>query len=235
MGKIDGKKYLNHVAYDTVVFGFAQDRLQILLMEYHNTGLFALPGGFVGLDEDLDAAVKRGLFERTGLSNIYLEQFFTFGSARRNMTGEMEKILQANNLLHEDLHWMLGRFISVGYFALIDHTRVNLQPDILSDSCKWYNIHELPELIQDHNQIVKKAHNYLRNELDRRLPAFQLLGEKFSMNELQKVYEGILGEKLHRGSFQRKMLNLGNLTRHEKQFNGQAHKAPFLYSFIQKG
>ncbi len=71
--------YLPHIAYDSVIFGFAEDELKILLLEYHNTGLFALPGGFVRTDENLNDAVLRGLKERTGLSNIYLEQFYTFG------------------------------------------------------------------------------------------------------------------------------------------------------------
>ena len=75
--------YLPHIAYDSVIFGFSGEKLKILIMEYHNTGFFALPGGFVRMDEDLNDAVTRGLKERTGLDNIFLEQFYTFGSLRR--------------------------------------------------------------------------------------------------------------------------------------------------------
>ena len=82
-------QYLPHIAYDSVVFGFSGEKLKILIMEYHNTGWFALPGGFVKIDEPLDEAVKRGLKERTGLDEIYLEQFHTFGSLERANRGTL--------------------------------------------------------------------------------------------------------------------------------------------------
>lgn len=231
VGQIGNKLFLDNLAYDSVVFGFSGDKLKILIMEYHNTGLYALPGGFIPVDEDLNEAVKQGLKARTGLDNVYLEQFYTFGSASRNNTGEMAKILEANHLDHDDVSWILQRMVSVAYYALIDHRNVQPQPDALSDSCAWYELDMLPPLIQDHEKIVDKALETLRMNLDRKLEGVNLLPEKFTMNQLQKVYEAILSEKLHRGSFQRKILGLGILERHEKQFSGAAHKAPFLYSF----
>ena len=80
--------YLPHIAYDSVIFGFSGDELKILIMEYHNTGLFALPGGFLRTDENLDEAVRRGLEERTGLNHIYLEQFYTFGNSPASATSD---------------------------------------------------------------------------------------------------------------------------------------------------
>lgn len=201
-------------------------------MEYHNTGLYALPGGFVALDEDLNNAVLRGLRERTGLSDIYLEQFYTFGDVSRFKPEVMKTILEANS---EDpngrLHWLLERFISVGYYALINYKDVVPRPDALSDSCEWYPVNQLPALILDHNKIVAKAIQTLQENLDRKLARGNLLPEKFTMNELQRVYESILGTKLRRTSFQRKMLAADLLQRHEKKFSGKAHKAPYLYSF----
>ncbi len=231
VGQIGDQTFLNNLAYDSVIFGFSGDSLKILVMEYHNTGLFALPGGFINLEEDLDKAVKRGLKERTGLENIYLEQFYTFGNAKRNRTGEMETILKANHMEIETLRWILDRMVSVAYYALINIEEVTPAPDSLSDSCTWYEIDNLPPLIQDHTQIVEKALEVLKQNLDKKLEGVNLLPEKFTMNQLQKVYEAIMGEKLHRGAFQRKMLSLGSLVRHEKQFSGAAHKAPYLYSF----
>ncbi|MGR3811692.1 NUDIX hydrolase [Jiulongibacter sp. NS-SX5] len=231
MGVIGGNSHLNHLAYDCVIFGFSDGKLKILILEYFDTGLFALPGGFIRIDEDLDEAVKRGLSERTGLKDIYLEQFYTFGAARRNQTGEMAAILKANRSDLSKLGWILERMVSVGYYALINAEEVEPQPDSLSDSCKWYDIEDLPKLIQDHEEIVNKGLSVLQDNLDKKLQGVNLLPEKFTMNQLQKVYEAILGEKLHRGAFQRKMLGLGNLERHEKKFSGAAHKAPFLYSF----
>ncbi len=226
--------YLPHIAYDSVIIGFSGKDLKILIMEYHNTGLFALPGGFVKKDETLDDAVRRGLQERTGLKNIYLEQFHTFGSLERFKPEVMESILKANDRNTKNMQWLLDRFISVGYYALINYENVIPQPDALSDSCQWYSIKKLPKLILDHKLIVDTAIQTLRNNLDRKLVGGNLLPEKFTMKELQQVYEAILGTKMRRTSFQRKMLSSEILKRHEKRFSGKAHKAPYLYSFKKK-
>ncbi len=228
------KGYLPHIAYDSVIFGFSGEQLKILLMEYHNTGWLALPGGFVKKDENLNDAVKRGLKERTGLDNIYLEQFYTFGDVVRHQPEVMKTILEASNFSLEEYGWLLDRFISVAYYALINYEKVNPRPDVLADSIDWYDIDELPSLILHHEEIVKKALETLRLNLDRKLIGGNLLPPKFTMKELQKVYEAILGEPLRRTSFQRKMLSLGTLERHEKRYNGKAHKAPYLYSFIEQ-
>ena len=228
---MEEKTFLRHIAYDSVIFGFSGDKLKILIIKYHNTGLFALPGGFVRMDENLNDAVRRGLKERTGLDNIYLEQFYTFGDVARYKPEIMQTIMVANNQPQDELSWLLDRFISIAYYALINYNDVVPKPDALSDSCNWYDIGELPNLMLDHAIIVAKALQTLRDNLERKLVGINLLPTLFTMNELQKVYEAILGEKRHRGTFQRKMLSLNILQRHEKQFLGKAHKAPFLYSF----
>src|SRR6187431_632143 len=113
--------FLPHLAFDSVVFGFSDGELRILIMEYHNTGLFALPGGFIGAQENLNDAVMRGLKERTGLDNIYLEQFYTFGDISRFKPEAMRTILTANGEDPEGrLNWLLERFVSVAYYALIN-------------------------------------------------------------------------------------------------------------------
>lgn len=226
------KEYLPHIAYDSVIFGFSGDQLKILVMEYHNTGFFALPGGFVKPREDLNEAVKRGLKERTGLDKIYLEQFYTFGDYARYDPAVMQTILEANGYIVEDHQWLLDRFVTIAYYALINYKNVVPKPDNLSDSISWYPINEVPPLILDHNKIVHQALATLRENLERKLVGVNLLPSKFTMKELQKVYEAILGEKLRRTTFQRKMLSMGILERHEKRFSGKAHKAPYLYSFI---
>lgn len=226
------KAYLSHIAYDSVIFGFSAGELKILIMEYHNTGLFALPGGFVRTEENLNNAVLRGLSERTGLTNIYLEQFYTFGDVSRFKPEVMRTLLEANGVDADGAYrWMLERFITVAYYALINYKDVTPKPDALSDSCEWYPIKKLPKLIFDHKHIVDKAIQTLRDNLNRKLVGGNLLPKKFTMNELQKVYEAILGTKLRRTTFQRKMLAAEVLKRHEKHFSGKAHKAPYLYSF----
>ncbi len=234
MAPLSNKPYLPHIAYDSVIFGFSGDKLKILIMEYHNTGLFALPGGFVEWGENLNDAVIRGLRERTGLDQIYLEQFYTFGDAARWQPEVMHTILTANGLKPEDQAWMMDRFISVAYYALINYSEVSPQPDELSDSVAWYDLEALPPLILDHGVMVQKAQLTLQDNLDRKLVGMNLLPTHFTMKELQQLYEAVLGHPLRRSAFQRKMLSLGILKRHEKRFTGKAHKAPFVYSFEGK-
>lgn len=224
------EQYIPNLAYDSVIFGFSGEKLKILILEYHNLKIFALPGGFIKMDEPLDEAVKRGLSERTGLDEIYLEQFHTFGSLERFKPEIMRRILEEQGHFFED-HWLLGRFITIGYYALINYENVTPKPDDLSDSIGWYDYDQLPKLMMDHEEIVKKALEHLRTHLDHKLLSFNLLPDKFTMKDLQQVYEAILGEQQNRANFQRKMLSLGILERHEKLYSGGSHKAPFLYSF----
>jgi len=223
--------YLSHIAFDSVIFGFNGKDLKILVMQYHNTGLFALPGGFVRRNESLDDAVTKGVVERTGINNIYLEQFQTFGRLDRFDSKAMERILEMNGLNPKAHDWLLDRFISIAYYALINFEEVNPVPDALADSIDWYSFDELPPLMMDHGEIVQKALETLRANLDSKLLGMNLLPEKFTMKELQSVYENIMGESFKRTAFQRKMLATNALIRHEKRFTGGAHRAPYLYSF----
>lgn len=223
--------YLQNLSYDTVIFGFNGKQLKILILEYHNTELFALPGGFIKKDESLDEAVARGVRERTGLDNIYLEQFQTFGSMNRSDPDAMKRIIKENNPTGKIDDWLLDRFISISYYALINYDEVAPTPDALSDSINWYAVDELPPLMMDHEKIVDKALQVLRDNLEKKLVGMNLLPSKFTMKQLQKVYEVVLGEELRRTTFQRRILAMNILTRHEKLFEGKAHKAPYLYSF----
>ena len=226
----EANDYIPNLSYDSVIFGFSGEKLKILVLEYHNTNTFALPGGFIRKDEPLDAAVKRGLSERTGIDKVYLEQFHTFGSLERSDPSIMRRILEAQGVSLEN-NWMLGRFVTVAYYALINYETVTPKPDALSDSIGWYDFDSLPKLMQDHTLIVEKALEHLRTHLDQKLLSFNLLPDLFTMKDLQQVYESIMGEKQNRANFQRKILGLGILERHEKLYSGGSHKAPFLYSF----
>lgn len=227
----DWEGYLPGLAIDCVIVGFHESQLRILLLEYKNTGLFALPGGFVRTDEDVNDAARRVLAERTGLTDIYLEQFYTFGDRSRHDPMPMQAIMLENGMTPAPDHWLLRRFVSVGYYALVDFTKAVPTPDALSSSCTWYEPDHLPPLIQDHQQIVQRALETLQTNLDRKLIGFNLLPDTFTMADLQQLYETILGQPLHRSAFQRKMLSLGILERIEKKYSGGAHKAPYLYRF----
>jgi len=226
-----GKGYIHGLAIDAVIFGFHDHELKVLLMEYKKSKIFALPGGFIHNDEDLSTAAYRVVSERTGLENIYLEQFYVFGDHNRSDPAPMKAIMTAIGIEHDDSHWLLQRFVSVGYYALVDFTKVTPMPDKIFDGCGWYPLSGIPKLMQDHEQIIKKALESLRTGLDNKLVAFNLMPEEFTMNELQTLYETILDKKLLRPAFQRKILGLGILERIAKKWTGGAHKAPYLYRF----
>ena len=223
--------FIPHLAYDAVIFGFNGTELKIVVLEYQKTNHFALPGGFIRHDQNLDEAVYQGVQNRTGIRDIKLEQCHTFGHQNRRDKKVLKDICEVHDHQINDDHWLLGRFISVCYYALINFEDVALEPDKLSDSVGWYGLDELPELMLDHKEMVSKALEVLQKNIDEKLVGMNLLPEKFTMKDLQNVYESILQKKLVRTAFQRKILAKDILVRHEKKYTGKAHKAPYLYSF----
>lgn len=227
----DKEGFVKGIAVDLVIFGFHDKQLKILLIKHTNTDLYALPGGYIGKKENLDAAAWRILEARTSLKNIYVEQFYVFGDYHRNDPSVIEKIMRGRNAKVRPNHWVFDRFFSVGYYSLIDYTKAVPRPDSLSESCDWYDINSLPPLILDHKQIVGKALQTLQDNLDKKLIGFNLLKASFTMNDLQHLYEAVLNKKLHRANFQRKMLSLGILEKVEKKSAEALSQRPYVYRF----
>lgn len=230
-GRKPKKRIIEQVSIDCVIFGFHQNQLKILLLKFKGIDEWALPGGFVFQGECLDEAASRILEDRTGITNIYLEQFHVFGNKNRQFRAVHEQMLAANGIMVEENHWLFQRFISIGFYALVDFSKVIPTPDDLSEISDWYDIADIPKLTFDHSEIFQKALDTLRANLDAKLVGFNLLPETFTMGELQSLYETILGKKLIRTNFQRKMLSLEILERIEKKYSGGSHKAPYLYRF----
>jgi ADP-ribose pyrophosphatase YjhB (NUDIX family) len=225
------EQWLPGISVDCVIFGFHENSLKVLLLKFKKTPVWALAGGFVGPEEDVDQAAQRILAERTGLSDIYLEQFYTFGDLARNYRA-VDEHRDVNNAMGGSpmkMDWVDQRFITIGYYALVDYSKVVVNPGGVSDASEWIDVSALPKLFLDHNRIVLKALESLRRNLDEKLVAFELLGDTFTMSDLQMVYETILGKRLVRTNFQRKILSLEILERIEKKYTGGAHKAPYLY------
>src|ERR1700761_4780716 len=135
-GNPKGEGYLKGIAIDAVIFGFHENQLKVLLIEYKRTGLFALPGGFIRESENVNDAALRVVSERTGLDNIFLDQFYIFGDYSRYDPEPFKIIMSANGTVPPDDHWLLQRFISVGYYALVDFTKAKPTPAIIFDSCE---------------------------------------------------------------------------------------------------
>lgn len=216
------KKYIPNLSVDCVVFGFQEASLKVLITRIKDKNVWALPGGYVLKEDNLKEAANRILYQRTGAENIYLQQFKIFSDLNRS-----------NGLFDdfEDTLWNKQRFLSVGFYALVDFQQVNLVMDDISDACEWISIEDLPDFMMDHREIFDKALETLRRQLNHKPIGYNLLPEKFTMPELQKLYEIILGKKLNRGNFYRKMLRYDILEKLEESRKGGAHKAPDLYKF----
>ena len=219
--------YVPHISVDTVIFGFNGDQLKVLLLKMKFNHQYFLPGGYMKKEENLESAAIRILRERTQLDKIFLQEFAVFS--------ELNRSEEAFKDFPDDL-WHKKRFISVGYYALVNHKDVSPIGDELSESCDWIILDELESqnITMDHKKIIEKALNTLREQISYKPIGLNLLPEKFTLPELQKLYEAILGRTLNRGNFYRKIKNIGILKKLDEQRKGGAHKAPDLYTFDQE-
>jgi 8-oxo-dGTP diphosphatase len=219
------------LSVDCVIFGFHNNELKVLLTKFSDYDLWALQGGYVQQTEDIDDTAKRVLAERTGLKDIFLKQFYVFGKAQRSTYEHLKLGLQNTGVNIEDLPCLKKRFVSVGYYSLVDFSKVLPSAGVFFQGSYWCSINKLPPLAFDHAEIIQKALEILRFSQDYSLFGLKLMPETFTMGELQKLYETIQGKKLSRNNFQRKILDMDILERLEKKFTGEAHKAPYLYRF----
>lgn len=226
----DTKDYIDHISLDCVIFGFNNNELKVLTLQLKHTKEYALPGGFLKKEETLEEAAKRVLKVRTELNNIFLKQFKVFSDPSRSRSNAaLQDFLDSGT--HHELGFFEKRFISVGFYALVDYTKVNPTPDFFSKKCEWKNVNEEANYILDHKNIIEKALEVLRLQLRHQPIGYNLLPEKFTMPELQKLYETILGRELDRRNFQRKILSYKILNKLGERRTGGAYKSPFLYEF----
>lgn len=223
--------FLDSVSVDCVILAFHQGDIKVLLNKFKISDKWMLPGGFVHLDEDVDDAANRILKARVGLDNIYLKQFHLFGGCNRTQREESLKMLDSWGVSAEEGHWYLKRFVSMGYYALVEYDKVTITVNEEVEDVAWYNLKELPSLYADHSLIIEKAISTMRIQIGIIPIGYELLPEKFTMPELRLIYEAILGEELDRRNFQRKMLSVGLINRLDEKRKNGAHKAPYLYSF----
>ena len=199
------------VALDSIIFGFDGDELKLLLVkrgieEYDGT--WSLMGGWLQPDEAPEAASARILNELTGLRDIYLEQLYVFGDPYRDP---------------------VERTVSIGYFALIN---VADYDDIISHTfeAQWFSMHELPTLLFDHGAMVNMAIERLRYKATQHPIGFELLPEKFTIPQLQKLYEAIFATQFDKRNFSRKILSTGLLIKLDEKQKGYSKKGAYLYT-----
>lgn len=210
------------VTVDLVIFTIADDDLKVLLIR---RGLepykdcWALPGGFVDINESLEQAAARELQEEVGVTNVYLEQLYTFGAPGRDPR---------------------GRVISVAYFALIDAERQRIVAASDAADAEWHSVFKQTKptkqgkLAFDHKQILDYAVWRLRNKIEWTTVGYELLPKKFTLSELQRVYEIILQKPVDKRNFRKKILAQGQIVELNETRSDGAHRPARLYSFRKK-
>lgn len=204
------------VAVDNCIFTVSGNELQILLIQMKKkpyTGMWALPGGLVQETEGLDAAAGRILKEETGVRDVYLEQLYTFGDPKRDT---------------------LGRVVSIAYVALIPSGGIRLRTIDKYADVKWWPFQTLPKLAYDHSAIAAYAKQRLQWKLEYSNVAWSLLPSKFTLTELQKIYEVILGRRIDKRNFRKKILGLDLVKAIGEQAMREAHRPAMLYRFLSK-
>ena len=206
------------VTVDIILFTFCDNQLKVLMVRRKHApyvGRWALPGGFVQIDEDLEDAALRELREETNVNDIYLEQLYTFGEPDRDPR---------------------GRVITVAYFALLSNDQAQshqIRGASDAEEAAWWNIYALPELAFDHDRVLLYAVQRLRWKLEWTALGFLLLPAEFTLSELQKVYETVLHEPLDKRNFRRKMLAADVLEETGNLREGD-HRPAKLYRFTAK-
>ncbi|MVM37363.1 NUDIX domain-containing protein [Spirosoma sp. HMF3257] len=239
MKKFDDDRYISHLSIDCVIFGYRDKELKVLISKFKfGKGSWSLPGGYILKTEGIDKAASRILKERTGLENIYLEQFRVFGDENRIVNSRYKDTIKSELTKFDPQRfdadvtdWLTSRFVCIGYYALVDISKVNPQNGEFDEYLEWRSIRDLPEMIHDHSEILTVALDALRQNLDQKLIGFNLLPETFTMREVQELYEAVYNRPFVITNFQKKILDLNVLERLEKKFTGAANKAPYLYRF----
>lgn len=204
------------VAVDNCIFTVQADRLHLLLLQMTKapfTQQWALPGGLIADTESLDAAAARILAETTGVTQVYLEQLYTFGRPDRDPA---------------------GRVIAVAYFALIHAQSLCLRTPPKYADVRWWSCTDLPPLAYDHAEVVTYARQRLAWKLAYSNVVWSLLPPRFALTELQKVYEAVLGHPLDKRNFRKKILSLGLLEPVGETARHGAHRPAMLYRFTSR-
>ncbi len=228
------QQYLPHISIDSVIFGYHNQQLKILLLHWKGYNGWSLPGGFIRRNEPLSQAAHRVVQERTGLNDLFLQQFHIFGDSpyrlhERSVRDFTEKY--GIPIDADEGNWLFERTLSVGYFALVDYSEVNIRTDFFTNDYQWWDVGTIPPLLFDQDEVVEKALTTLRLQLYHQPIGISLLPEKFTLPEIHALYETILGKKLDQRNFAKKLVSLGLIKKLDEQRAIGPHRSPFLYQF----
>lgn len=207
---------IDAISVDCVVFGFKHGILYALLVKHGQgvtKGEWALPGSWVKYNEDIEASAYRILKAQTSVTKIYLEQFQTFGEVNR---------------------YPSKRVITISYYALVNTEDIELHAGVTVSDAQWFDVRKLPKMAFDHRKILDKCFTFLKHKIQHEPIGFNLLPEKFTLLDLQELYEAILGKQLDKSNFRRKLAKMNLLVPRNEIQQNVAHRAAKLFRFDKK-
>jgi ADP-ribose pyrophosphatase YjhB (NUDIX family) len=228
--------YRSNLTVDCAIFGYHNGELQLLLVKNKLITKWCLPGGYVKKDENLDQAAARITAERTGIENLFLKQFKTFGDPGRNDPRgafEPEKLFELTQIRIED-SWLTGETASVGFYAITDIVNAKPKADFLSSECGWFSADQLPPLGFDHEEMVREALFTMRMHLYHFPIGKNLLPAKFTLKEIKHFYEVMSGKQLNASNFPNKLISLGLIVKLDEKRKIGAHRSPAYYQFDEE-
>jgi 8-oxo-dGTP diphosphatase len=228
------KEYRPDITIDCAIFGYHDGKLQLLLVKNKILTLWCMPGGYVKRSETLDEASARITLERTGIGNLFLKQFKTFGDpGRNNAYGvfDPEKLYEISGIRIPEDSWLMNQTLSVGFYAISDLVKAIPRADVLSSECQWFPIDEVPHLGFDHDEMVREALFTMRMHLYHFPVGKNLLPNKFTLKEIKQFYEAMSGKPLHATNFPNKLIKIGLIDRLEEKKSIGAHRSPTYYRF----
>lgn len=231
---LNGYKYFyRNISVDNVIFGYHERELKVLLQRPQNAEKWMLPGGYIKRTETVEEAAQEVIQNRTKLNNLTLYQFKIFSKPDRTKDENFhsEDLLRIQGIDVPKDFWMSENFISIGYFALTEYTMVDPTGDYYVEECCWWDINNLPDLIYDHNEMVKEALIYLKYLAYLQPIGYDLLPKKFTLPEIHSLYETILDKKIDIRNFTKKLTNMGLILKLNERRNIGAHRSPYLYVF----
>jgi ADP-ribose pyrophosphatase YjhB (NUDIX family) len=222
-----------NLTIDCAIFGYHEGELQLLLVKNKLFTKWCMPGGYVKKTESLDEAAARITLERTGIGNLFLKQFKTFGDPGRNSPHSVDEIamLELTGIRLNESEWLTGETVSVGFYAITDIVAATPEADYLSSECRWFNIDALPPLGFDHDEMARDALATMRMHLYHFPIGKNLLQQKFTLKEIKDFYEVMSGKKLNASNFPNKLISLGLLVKLDEKRSIGAHRSPAYYQF----
>ena len=229
-------QFLRNVAVDNVIFGYHEKELKVLLQQPYVVDKWTVTGGYIKRTESIEQAAARIALDRTGLKDLFLEQFRSFGNPERvkDRGFSARQVSEVTGFEIDPALWIFDYFVSVSFYTLTEFSKVEPRKGSFEADCRWWPVNELPPMMFDHKLIIEEALKALRIHIAHYPIGYELLPEKFTLPEIHALYETILGKALDDRNFTRRLLATGIVVKLKETRKIGPHRSPILYKFDKR-